>query len=218
MNTAISPPPASARPWRRYGLPVALAGLGAVLLGFHLVSPRKAAPGTALRSELESRGGLLHRKGAATPFSGVMIEQYPGGAMLSRSEIVGGRLHGLSEGWHTNGQIQVREAFVRGAAQGTRTKWYANGATQSVATIVAGRLQGSFRRWYQDGTLAEELQLKDGQPDGLALAYHPGGSIKSRVVARAGKVVEQRFWKEGDHPSVSHAPAVAATGAVGQRH
>lgn len=218
MNPAISDGPASAQSWPRYGLPLALAGLGALLLGLYLVSPGRAAPGTALRSELESRGGVLHRKGAATPFSGVMLEQYPGGAPLSRSEIVAGRLHGLSEGWHPNGQIQVREEFVRGASQGTRTKWYPSGATQSVATIVEGRLQGSFRRWYEDGTLAEELQLKDGQPDGLALAYHPGGSIQSRVVARAGKVVEQRFWKEGEHPSASLAPAVAATGAVGQRH
>lgn len=180
-----------------------LAGIVTVLvlgvLLYHWLRAPRPASATApevLRAELELRNGLLYRKGAAESFTGTMIERYPGGALLSRSSVADGRLHGLSEGWYPDGRLQVREQFVRGVSHGERVKWHPNGATQSVARIVEGQLHGRFLRWHENGALAEELTLNRGRPDGWARSYYPDGWLKSRVRLVAGEVVEQQFWPE----------------------
>lgn len=178
-----------------------LLGLLGVAVGWTVLLRKSGGPpgGTAaevLRAELELRGGLLYRKGAVEPFTGVMLERYPDGALLSRSTVVAGRLHGLSEGWYPDGRLQVREHFVRGVSQGERIKWHANGATQSVAAIVEGQLHGPFLRWHENGVLAEEMTLNRGRPDGWARSFYPSGFLKARVRLAAGAVVEQQFWSE----------------------
>lgn len=198
MNT--QPPAALPRASRWFG--PGLAGVGALLfvallqLWFPLPRPASARASEVLRAELELRNGLLYRKGAAEPFTGTMIERYPDGALLSRSAVAAGRLHGLSEGWYPDGRLQVREQFVRGVSHGERVKWHPNGATQSVARIVEGQLHGRFLRWHENGALAEELTLNRGRPEGWARSYYPGGWLKSRVRLVAGEVVEQQFWPE----------------------
>lgn len=167
-----------------------------LLLGLRALRPTPATVPEVLRAELESRDGLLYRKGAAEPFTGTMIERYPDGALLSRSSVAAGRLHGLSEGWYPDGRLQVREQFVRGVSHGERVKWHPNGATQSVAQVVEGQLHGRFLRWHENGALAEELTLNRGRPDGWARSFYPGGWLKSRVRLVAGEVVEQQFWPE----------------------
>ncbi len=195
-------PPASrhVRPGCRLAALVFLGLLG-VALGLAVLLRKPGVPpgataAEALRAELELREGLLFRKGAAEPFTGVMLEQYPDGALLSRSTVVAGRLHGLSEGWYPDGRLQVREHFVRGVSQGERIKWHANGATQSVAGIVEGQLHGRFLRWHENGALAEEMTLNRGRPDGWARSFYPSGFLKARVRLAAGAVVEQQFWPE----------------------
>jgi antitoxin component YwqK of YwqJK toxin-antitoxin module len=47
-------------------------------------------------------------------------------------------------------------------------------------------------------TVSEEVELKDGQAEGLSRAYFPSGSLKSQVTLRNGKVVDQQFYKDGE--------------------
>ncbi len=87
-----------------------------------------------------------------------------------------------------------------------------DGTKVSEATIVEGRLHGSFRRWHPNGEPVEEVQLKEGQPDGLAKAYFPNGSMKSRTTMQIGKVVEQKFWKDGEYrDTTAEIPATASS-------
>jgi hypothetical protein len=168
-------------------------------------------------AQLELRSGRLHRVGAANPFSGLMVEHYPDGALRSRSAVTNGLLHGLSQGWHTNGQFQVAEHFKEGVSHGLRTKWYASGAKLSEATIVEGKLHGRFRRWHENGALAEEVPFTDGQSDGVALAYFESGFLKSRSEMGSGQVVTQRFWKDGEQrasPDTVIQAAAALPGGV----
>ena len=151
-----------------------------------------------LRSELTLRDGRLYRTGDSNAFSGVMIERYSGGALQSRSIVLEGVLDGVSEGWFTNGQLQVTENFNRGVSQGLRTKWYPNGSKLSEANIVEGKLDGLFRKWHENGFLAEQAEFNHGEPNGESLAYFPSGFLKARVRLQAGKVVEQTFWKDGE--------------------
>jgi antitoxin component YwqK of YwqJK toxin-antitoxin module len=155
-------------------------------------------PAELLRAELIVQDGRLHRAGDTNTFSGVMIERRNDGALQSRSAVFDGWLDGLSEGWFTNGQLQVTEHFKRGVSHGLRTKWFPSGKKLSEGNIVDGKFQGTFRKWHENGVLAEQVEFIDGQPAGVSLAYFPSGAVKARARLESGKIIEQRFWKDGE--------------------
>ena len=176
---------------------LALAILGAV---WPKRAPRHASEGPreVLRSELILRAGHLCRAGDSNAFSGLMIERYSDGALRSRSMICEGLLHGLSEGWFTNRQLQVTEYFKHGISHGLRTKWYPSGRKLSEANIVDGQLNGPFRKWHENGVLSERVEFTNSRPVGVSLAYFPSGFLKSRARLEATQVVEQNFWRDGE--------------------
>jgi len=155
-------------------------------------------PVELLRAELILQDGRLHRVGETNTFSGVMIERRNDGALQSRSAVFDGLLDGFSEGWFTNGQLQVTEHFKRGVSHGLRTKWFPSGKKLSEGNIVDGKFQGTFRKWHENGVLAEQVEFIDGQPAGVSLAYFPSGAVKARARLESGKIMEQRFWKDGE--------------------
>jgi antitoxin component YwqK of YwqJK toxin-antitoxin module len=128
----------------------------------------------------------------------VMIERFADGLAKSRSAVLGGRLHGVSEGWHTNGQLQVLEHFTDGVSNGLRIKYYPNGQKQSEAHVVAGQLHGVYRRWHANGQLAEQIEFRSGKPEGVSLAYFETGFLKTRTMSRSGAVVDRQTWKDGE--------------------
>ena len=162
--------------------------------------PLPTAPLTEVhRKNLELRAGGWYAPGDTNGFTGFLLDTYDDGALKSRSAVSNGLLHGLSQGWHTNGQQQVEEHFVAGTSYGLRTKWHPNGQKLSEVNVVSGKLQGPFRSWHENGEPAEEVELKDGQPDGLSKAYFPSGFLKSQVTLRNGKVADQQFYKDGEY-------------------
>ena len=167
------------------------------------------------RTNLSLVGGHLCRSGQTNAFTGIMIENASDGSLRSRSMISNGWLHGLSEGWHTNGQLQVTEHFKESVSHGIRTKWYPNGTKLSEGMIVDGMFHGTFRRWSDSGALAEQIEFVSGQPDGMAVAYFESGFLKTRAIMLAGKVIEQASWKDGENKetvaerSVKTSPAKA---------
>jgi antitoxin component YwqK of YwqJK toxin-antitoxin module len=163
-------------------------------------------------AELILKDSRLFEPDGVTPFSGVVFATYDGGELKSRSTVSNGLLHGLSQGWHTNGQQQVEEHFVTGTSHGLRTKWHPNGQKLSEVAIVSGKLQGTFRSWHENGERAEEVELKNGQPDGPSKAYFPSGFLKSQVTLRNGKVVGQKFWKDGEYREATTSGPVQLSG------
>ena len=160
--------------------------------------------------ELVLIDGRFFEPGGGTPFSGVVLDRYAGGELKSRTVVSNGVLEGLSQGWHTNGQMQVEEHFVAGTSHGLRTKWHPNGQKLSAIPIINGKLHGTFRSWHENGERAEEVELKAGQPDGLSKAWFPSGFQKSQVTLRNGKVVAQKFWKDGEYWEATTTPAPIA--------
>jgi len=136
--------------------------------------------------------------GQTNPFTGVMLEFYPGGARMSRSVISNGLLNGLSEGWFTNGQIQIQETYHDNLSDGLRTKWYPNGKKLSESAIVQGKLEGIFRHWHIDGSLAEEIPMHAGRQEGVGHAYYPSGYLAEEVEVRAGQVIHKATFKPGE--------------------
>jgi len=189
--------------WGRLGTGLLLVGVAASLWrGFQSwrIPVSTASAVTAPAGELAMQGGRLVRTGETVPFTGWMEERHAGAGLKSRTWIGDGRLEGVSEGWFTNGVIQVREYFVGGISEGPVTRWHGNGAKQSEGTARAGKLEGPFRRWHDNGVLAEELFLRGGQPQGLSRAWFPSGYLKAEVTLNDGKIIARRFWKDGERP------------------
>ncbi|MCX6903870.1 MAG: toxin-antitoxin system YwqK family antitoxin [Verrucomicrobia bacterium] len=187
----------------------ALAALGTVVLLFTSRQPSPPPAEEILRSQLALTDNRLHRLGQTNLFSGVVVELYGTNSLKSRSMVSAGLLHGLSEGWHTNGQLAVREYFTNGVSHGMRVKWHPNGRKLSEANIVQGQIEGLFRRWHEDGSLSEEVPMKAGQPDGLARSYFASGYLKAEASLRQGQVLTQRFWKDGEQAAsalAGHSP------------
>lgn len=184
---------------RAAGLAAAVLVAGFLgVLGYRQLASKPAPPQEVTRDVLVLREGRLYRTNDAGPFTGALIERFPSGVLKSRSLLVRGVLEGLSEGWYTNGQVQVREHFKAGISNGSRTKWYEKGAIESETMILEGKHHGTFRRWHENGQLAETVEMNRGEPDGVSLAYYPDGFVKARARLNNGKVLEQAFWKDGE--------------------
>ena len=69
----------------------------------------------------------------------------------------------------------------------------------SEAPVANGKIEGVFKRWDEHGWLIEQIEMKNGEPDGLALAWYPDGSLKAEARLQHGKLLEQKSWKEGEH-------------------
>jgi len=185
------------------------AGMG-LALGFVLVLTWRSVPPPApppaplpevARTNLLHWGGIWMQKGGTNPFTGVMLEYSPDGAPMSRSVVSNGLLDGLSQGWYTNRQLQVRETYRTNFSDGLRTKWWPNGHKQSEAGIVLGQMDGRYRRWYEDGALAEEIPMRAGKIEGTGRAYFESGCLKAEITYHDGKAVEQHTWKDGERPA-----------------
>lgn len=179
-------------------------GLTVVLMSAcskHETSPdatTAAAPLEISRTNLVLMDGRLKQPAFTNAFTGFMVEHYAGGILRSRSAVSNGLLHGLSQGWYTNGQMQVSEYFRDGVSQMVRTKWYADGGKQSEAGIVDGKLHGTFQKWHTNGVMSEWVEFSADQPVGTSTSWFPSGYLKGRVTLRDGKPVEQQFWKDGE--------------------
>jgi antitoxin component YwqK of YwqJK toxin-antitoxin module len=186
---------------------VMAGALAALLISRHRHVPSPAPEREAAIKELTRREGRMFFGAEAEPFTGVMIERYPSGELKARSKLARGVLEGVSEGWHTNGVLQVRELFHEGVSHGVRTKWFPDGNKLSEATIENGKITGTFRRWHVNGALAEEIQMTNNQPDGLSRIYYPSGALRAEARIEKGKVLEQHSWKDGENQKLAAAPA-----------
>lgn len=188
-------------------------GVGALGIAFLLWQNRPAPPEpvSELASNLSRREGRLYASTTTTPFIGWMIERYPDAVLKSRSWVSNGLLNGVSEGWFTNGGLQIREHFADGISEGQVLKWHASGAKLSEGIARRGLLEGVFRRWHENGQLAEEVVLQGGQPEGVARSWFPSGSLKAEVTLKTGQVLTQKFWKDGERVT---EPVLAEAGGA----
>lgn len=174
-----------------------LAALGLALVMVYL-SPRRrpdASPPPVVevdRKELVLQDGHLVRNGESNAFTGLMLEFYPDGTLQSRSAVSNGVLHGLSEGWHTNGVLAVQETFVLGRSEGIRTKWDPASNRIAESSIHDAKIHGFHREWHANGRLILEASMSEGQPHGLVRKWSPEGVLIGQWTLSNGVVVESR--------------------------
>src|SRR5262245_50781106 len=91
--------------------------LGVTLfLAIRYRAPRRPPLPEVHRTKLELRAEGWYAPGEARGFTGFLLDTYGDGALKSRSAVSNGLLHGLSQGWYTNGQQQVEEHFLAGTS------------------------------------------------------------------------------------------------------
>ncbi len=146
------------------------------------------------RTNLVLLAGRLVPAGQTNPFTGLMVEHYPDGSLLSRSAISNGVLQGRSEGLFTNGVVQVVEHFAAGVSHGVRRKFYPSGQPLSEASIANGQVVGTFRRWHENGQLAEEIEMNNGVPHGESRSWYSDGRAKGWATLDQGQVIDQKLY------------------------
>lgn len=213
--TSDAPPPHGRGIWRGAAGVLILLGLVAgALLVLKLVSRTRAKEASALpemaRKDLLLRDGRWLRSDTTAPFTGLMLEHYPGGQLKSRAAVSNGLLEGLSAGWYSNGVQQIEEHFRTGVSHGARVKWYEDGSRLSTVTVSNGQLEGTFQRWHTNGVLAEQVELHQGQPDGWSRAFYPSGSLKAEARMQQGRVIERKFWNDGERPATNGVTGLPA--------
>jgi antitoxin component YwqK of YwqJK toxin-antitoxin module len=194
------------QPYRRWfggTLAVLVVALGGWAWLRHPPPQKITAAPAVPRTSVVLREGRWYHPPETNAFAGWLVEFYPDGKLLSRSAVSNGLLNGVSEGWYTNSQIQVREHYKDSVADGLRQKWYENGQAKSEATIVAGKLEGLFRSWHENGRLAERIELVQGHPNGEAWAFYSSGFAKAKTEVRAGQVLAQKRWEDGEYQQAS---------------
>ena len=145
-------------------------------------------------SNARNENGLFYAPNETEPFTGVVVEHYEEGSLKSKTEVEKGKLNGLSEGWHENGQLQIKEHYLNGVSHGLREKWRQDGSKESVGEIKNGKFEGTFRKWHPNGQLAEEIQMLNGVAHGESKSWHENGDLKAKVTLDNGEVIEQEFY------------------------
>lgn len=179
--------------------PVALLFVVLGLLAFVLVKKDNTPsqePSQLKLLDAVKKDGLFFSRNDSQPFTGLLLDDYKTGVLKSRTSIKDGELHGLSEAWHANGQLQVTEFFEKGVSHGLRTKWNEDGTKLSEGTIVQGEFQGLFRKWHPNGQLSQEINMVDGKAHGISRSWYESGALKSKVVMENGDVKEQEFFED----------------------
>jgi antitoxin component YwqK of YwqJK toxin-antitoxin module len=176
---------------------LAVAGLVALHLTRNESKPTVVVTEVS-RRDLALHDGRWYWAGSTNPYTGWVTDKSPDGTPLFRSAVSNGMLNGLSQGWYTNGQLQIQEFFKDNLSHGLRQKWYANGRLMSEATIVEGKLEGTFRRWHDNGQLAEQFEMKNDKPDGLARGFYPSGFPHFETEVRAGVVLARHTHQDGE--------------------
>ena len=146
------------------------------------------------RHELELTDQGLVYKTSKHPFTGKALEYHQDGTKSVSMSVVSGKVHGVTEAWHENGQLESREFFKSGLSEGIRTRWYETGQKRSHARTVAGKLDGEYTKWYPSGKIAQQATMIDGEAHGESKSWYEDGTLKSSVTLNHGKVVQARYY------------------------
>jgi antitoxin component YwqK of YwqJK toxin-antitoxin module len=142
------------------------------------------------RNQLVLQQGRLMKTSQTNAFTGLMVEFYPDGTLQSRSAVSNGLLHGVSEGWHTNGVLAITEVFVSGTSHGTRTKWDAASNRIAETDIREGEIEGLHREWHTNGKPSMEVTMARGKAQGVARKWSLEGELAGQWVMSNGVVIQ----------------------------
>lgn len=133
---------------------------------------------------LASRRGVLYR--GKEPFTGLVIDTFPGGRTASRASYLRGRKHGVEHAYYPDGAPRWTREYFRGEKEGLHAGWWENGNRMFENRFRAGEYEGEAREWYADGKPARTLHYAHGVESGMQRAWRPNGTVYANYEARDG--------------------------------
>ncbi|MBT5022186.1 toxin-antitoxin system YwqK family antitoxin [Candidatus Woesearchaeota archaeon] len=102
-----------------------------------------------------------------------------------------GKLEGLQEGWHENGQQSYKEYFTNDLHIGVVRTWYSDGQKESEETWKNGELDGKKLKWHENGKLWADDDWKNGERHGESNLYDRKGNLFKTVKWEHNKRVKE---------------------------
>lgn len=110
---------------------------------------------------------------------GVYVSYGANGKVSSRTHMKDGQMHGLSEVFHTNGQLYQRVRFVH------------------------DKREGEFTDYAPDGSLRARAVFVHGQPEGWSFESHDNGQVSQKVLYHQGDILSMQKWAPGGKPVIA---------------
>ncbi|MBB5369292.1 MULTISPECIES: toxin-antitoxin system YwqK family antitoxin [unclassified Janthinobacterium] len=110
---------------------------------------------------------------------GVYVSYGANGKVSSRAHLKDGQMHGLSEVFHTNGQLYQRVRFVH------------------------DKREGEFVDYAPDGSLRARTVFVHGQPEGWSFESHDNGQVSQKVLYHHGEVLSMQKWAPDGKPVIA---------------
>jgi antitoxin component YwqK of YwqJK toxin-antitoxin module len=89
------------------------------------------------------------------PFTGIGFEIEQDGTVVSELEFVQGKLHGMSRGFYSSGQLEEETPYVNGLKHGVEREWFESGVLRREAILEFDVLMRS-KVWNEEGKLIHE--------------------------------------------------------------
>ena len=129
-------------------------------------------------------------------FSGILIENYPGGKKKSRAEYFRGVKWGKELIWYYTGQLYSERFYKNGMKDSVNKGYWFNGNKKFEYNFLNGDYNGSYKEWYPDGKLSIWMNYKNGKEDGSQKGWRENGKLFINYVVKNGKtygVVKSRL-------------------------
>jgi antitoxin component YwqK of YwqJK toxin-antitoxin module len=105
---------------------------------------------------LEFDGDRIRYDGSL--FTGISIEEYPGGGQKFETPYIDGFPEGLCKEWHPNGQLKHEWFALHGMKHGKSTEWHENGSVKLIAQYDRG-LELEYDEWTAQGALCTSRRI-----------------------------------------------------------
>ena len=105
---------------------------------------------------------------------------YENGIHHEKFHYLNGKIVGLYQYWHDNGQLAVQCTFnKKGYREGLHQTWYKDGQMHEQFIFnKKGSLKGSYKRWYENGQLREQYSYNEkGIREGLSQTWYENGQL-----------------------------------------
>jgi len=117
-------------------------------------------------SKLVARRGSFYEINSDKPFTGTVVEYWPGGRKKFEGQYRDGEPHGLVTQWYAIGGKMEEGECRDGSKHGKWTEWYATGGKMSETEFRDGEKDGKCTLWYENGQKKAEGEYQDGEKSG----------------------------------------------------
>jgi len=144
---------------------------------------------------IQRKNGLRYIKYAKGPFTGIQELFYENNNpfilrpfLMSRTNFRYGKLDGLGERFHENGQLEYIGNYKNGEPDGLFEYFFENGKLRFRKNYKNGKHDGVWKYYYENGQLESRSNFKNGKVHGLVKEFNEEGKLKFRNYYRNGKL------------------------------